>query len=88
MVGIGHPAVSPRNILTQRMVDQVYGRHHGYVYTFITPAVSKIAQGVGRLIRATDETGVVELIDSRFLDKNFTQHLRCWWFDSSRSIGG
>ena len=88
VVGIGHPAVSPRNILTQRMVDQVYGHNKGTLYTFKAPAAQKIVQAVGRLIRDTDETGVIVLIDSRYLEQDFTRNLQCWWFTPPSSIGG
>ena len=45
--------------------DQRYGQGKGWLYTSQVPAVRKINQATGRLIRMEDDRGVAVILDHR-----------------------
>jgi len=61
------------NILQQRFND-------GYQYTYLFPAIRKIIQAAGRLIRTPEDNGVIELIDPRIQKQDIKSLLPRWWF--------
>jgi len=52
----------------------------GYEYTYLIPGLQKVAQAAGRVIRTPDDTGVIWLIDDRFLKPPVRDLLPGWWF--------
>lgn len=66
IVGLGLPGLSSeRNILTE-YYDRTREEGNAYAYTY--PAMNKILQAAGRVIRSEDDRGVVVLIDDRYAD--------------------
>ena len=51
----------------------------GYEYTYLYPGIQKVAQAAGRLIRTTDDEGILTLIDPRFGTKEISDLLPTWW---------
>ena len=51
----------------------------GYEYTYLYPGIQKVAQAAGRLIRTTDDEGILTLIDPRFATKEIGDLLPTWW---------
>ena len=49
---------------------------NGYNFTYLNPAMNRVMQAVGRLIRSENDRGSVLLIDSRYLYKNYLSLFR------------
>ncbi|WP_318261598.1 helicase C-terminal domain-containing protein [Zhongshania marina] len=63
-------------VLKERL-DARYGNGHDYTYTY--PSMQKIIQAAGRLIRAPEDSGVVELVDVRYGWMKVRALLPKWW---------
>ncbi|WP_421911894.1 ATP-dependent DNA helicase [Marinobacter sp.] len=64
------------DILRQRL-EQRFGA--GHAYTYLIPGLQKVAQAAGRVIRTPEDTGVIWLIDDRFLQPQIRNLLPAWW---------
>jgi len=74
VVGIGLPPPSlERNELARR-----FGVH-GRLLAYQQPAMTRVVQAAGRLIRSDSDRGVVCLIDGRFLSHEFRDYLPRHW---------
>jgi DNA excision repair protein ERCC-2 len=51
----------------------------GFEYSFVVPGMTRVVQAVGRLIRSADDTGVIALLDHRFLDSPYREFLPKDW---------
>lgn len=69
IVGFGTPYVSTENSLIQKYYDSL-GKD-GYTYAFVYPAINKVVQAVGRLIRTETDRGVVLLLDDRYQSRRY-----------------
>jgi len=54
-------------VALQRWYDSRFGNGTGYYYAAVVPSIRQVAQLVGRLRRSPTDTGVVVLLDNRFL---------------------
>jgi DNA excision repair protein ERCC-2 len=70
------PPDENREILKQRL-EARYGA--GYDYAYLYPAMTKVIQAAGRLIRTPTDRGVLELIDDRFTQPRIKAILPRWW---------
>ena len=43
----------------------------GFEYAYLYPGMNKVLQAAGRVIRTEEDTGVVALLDDRFLQENY-----------------
>lgn len=64
LVGVGFPAVTYENSALQTYYD-VHGEN-GFNFTYVYPAINKILQTMGRVIRSESDRGFVLLIDKRY----------------------
>ncbi len=64
LVGVGFPAVTYENSALQTYYD-VHGEN-GFAFTYVYPAINKILQTMGRVIRSESDRGFVLLIDKRY----------------------
>lgn len=69
IVGVGVPFSPPTSyqVALQRWYDSKFGNGTGYYYAAIIPSIRQVAQLVGRLRRSPNDTGIVVLLDNRFL---------------------
>ncbi|MDH2435003.1 ATP-dependent DNA helicase [Pokkaliibacter sp. MBI-7] len=74
---LGLPPYDHYHELLQQRMQQRFER--GYDYTYLYPGMQKVIQAAGRVIRTTEDTGVVELIDDRFVRAEVRQLLPGWW---------
>jgi Rad3-related DNA helicase len=51
--------------------DGKFGKGRGDAYGYVNPAMNRVVQAAGRLIRTEEERGVVVLMDERFLHKRY-----------------
>ena len=65
MVGTGLPQVSSeRNLLKQYYEE---AGEDGFAFAYLYPGMNKILQAAGRVIRSTEDEGIILLLDDRFL---------------------
>ncbi len=69
IVGLGTPYVSTENSIIQMYYDSL--DKDGYTYAFVYPAINKVVQAVGRLIRTETDRGVVLLLDDRYQSRRY-----------------
>ena len=68
---LGLPQINPVN---EAMKERV-----GYDYTYLFPGIQKVVQAAGRVIRTSDDQGVVVLLDDRFGRADVQRLLPIWW---------
>lgn len=77
LVGIGLPGLSSKLNILKEYYDRT--RDDGYNFAYLYPAVTKILQAVGRVIRGEDDRGVAVLIDDRYRDPNIRKLFPSHW---------
>lgn len=65
IVGIPFPPPSSELSEISRMMDERYGPGKGWKYASEVPAIRKVNQAIGRLIRTETDTGLAVILDSR-----------------------
>jgi Rad3-related DNA helicase len=75
VVGIGLP---PPTLERDAMV-QLYGQPFGRVLSYEQPAMTRVVQAAGRLIRRATDRGVVCLIDGRYVTPLYRDYLPPHW---------
>ena len=77
IVGIGLPGLSSElNILSEYYEKT---RESGHDYAYLYPAMNKILQAAGRVIRSEEDRGVVVLIDDRYADPGIRRLFPAHW---------
>lgn len=61
-----------KNFFNKRM-------ENGYDYAYKFPAINRVSQAGGRLIRSKDDFGELLLIDDRYFDKSYVKYLPNYW---------
>ncbi|WP_313209957.1 ATP-dependent DNA helicase [Stutzerimonas nitrititolerans] len=74
---LGLPQMNPVNEQLKIRMDALFGK--GYDYTYLYPGLQKVVQAAGRVIRTTEDQGVVHLIDDRFARPQVRRLLPGWW---------
>ena len=74
---LGLPQVNPVNEEMKARMQQMFG--NGYDYAYLFPGLQKVVQAAGRVIRTTEDQGVVYLLDDRFTRGEVRQLLPAWW---------
>lgn len=77
LIGFGTPYMSWENELLKTYYDS--HSHSGYDYAYVYPAINKIVQAVGRLIRTETDKGVVLFLEDRYLHPRYKQLLPRHW---------
>ena len=73
----GLPAVTLEVQLLQAYYEERFDR--GFEYAFVVPGMTRVVQAAGRLIRSAEDTGVIALLDRRFLRAPYRSHLPPDW---------
>ena len=71
---VGLPLAPPNlevNALIKHFKSE-FGEENGYFYGYLAPAINKVVQSAGRLIRSEKDRGVVILMDERFSQARYT----------------
>ncbi len=66
IVGMGLPRLSAEQNILQNYFEET--RENGYDYAYTYPAMIKIQQAAGRVIRSEEDTGIVVLMDERYAE--------------------
>ena len=78
VVGTGLPMVCDEKELFRFYFDEKNGR--GFDYAYLYPGMNKVMQSAGRVIRTTEDTGAVLLLDERFLTGAYQNLFPREWF--------
>jgi len=74
---LGLPRPDPVNEAMRARIDARFGT--GFDYTYLFPALQRVVQAAGRVIRSDRDRGVVHLLDDRFLRPAVRRLLPDWW---------
>jgi len=74
---LGLPQLNPVNGEMRGRLEERFGA--GYEYTYLYPGLRKVVQAAGRVIRGSEDRGVVYLIDDRFARHEVRRLLPRWW---------
>jgi DNA excision repair protein ERCC-2 len=74
---LGLPQVNAVNEHFKRRLDEIVG--DGYACTYTYPGLQKVVQAAGRVIRTTEDHGVVHLLDDRYGQADIRALLPTWW---------
>jgi len=78
---LGLPQVNAVNEHFKQRLDEIVGDGYACAYTY--PGLQKVVQAAGRVIRTTQDTGVVHLLDDRYGRADIQALLPRWWAPSS-----
>lgn len=71
IVGTGLPQVGNEREILKQFYDQRSGCGFDYAYRY--PGMNKVLQAAGRVIRTVSDVGVIELLDERFLRREYRE---------------
>ena len=74
---LGLPQLNPINEHIRQRMQDIFGA--GYDYTYLYPGLQKVVQAAGRVIRTTEDQGVIYLMDDRFAQAQVRALLPSWW---------
>lgn len=77
IVGVGLPTPSPRLSALQAYYEARFG--DGFLYAWMIPAMQKVSQAGGRVIRTESDRGTVLLLDDRYFDTRYARLLPPHW---------
>ena len=75
---LGLPQVNEVTEQVRLRIEEIFGL--GYEYTYLYPGLQKVVQAAGRVIRTTNDTGVIHLMDDRYNGSKIKMLLPKWWF--------
>jgi DNA excision repair protein ERCC-2 len=61
--------------------DKRYGQGFDYAYTY--PAMARVIQAAGRVIRSEHDRGLIVLMDRRFTLPTYTKAMPADWFEKN-----
>lgn len=76
---LGLPQVNPVTEQFRERLEARFGKGRGYDYAYLVPGLQKVVQAAGRVIRTTEDSGVVHLMDDRFGKPEVKGLLPGWW---------
>ena len=85
IVGPCLPALSFEQRLLQEFYQDRFER--GFEYAFVIPGMTRVIQAAGRLIRSSEDRGVIALLDGRFLTELYARHLPKAWLPEQGAAG-
>ena len=79
IVGTGLPQTGSR----QEILKSHYEKEgkNGFLFAYLYPGMNKVLQAAGRLIRTSEDYGVIALLDERFLQGSYRSQFPPDWTD-------
>jgi DNA excision repair protein ERCC-2 len=81
IVGPALPNYNLERELLRGYYEKYYGSGFEYAYTY--PAMAKVIQSAGRVIRSENDRGLIVLMDRRFIETSYVETMPDDWFDAS-----
>jgi Rad3-related DNA helicase len=78
------PKVTYERELIRNYYEEIRGEGTRYAYLF--PGLNKVIQSVGRLIRSSQDKGIIVLAGERFAQEEVNQFLPLYWFEKSGDV--
>jgi DNA excision repair protein ERCC-2 len=78
IVGPGLPTYDLERELLRQYYDKAYGQ--GFEYAYVYPAMTKVIQSAGRIVRSETDRGLLVLMDNRFLSDQYARAMPADWF--------
>jgi DNA excision repair protein ERCC-2 len=75
VIGIGLPPPTRE----RAEIERRFGIPHGRMIAYEQPALTRVIQAAGRLIRRDSDRGVVCLVDARYLARRYRHYLPMHW---------
>jgi DNA excision repair protein ERCC-2 len=71
--------------LEREVLREYYETNYGmgFHYAYIYPAMAKVIQAAGRVIRSEEDRGLIVLMDKRFLAAEYAEAMPSDWFNHS-----
>ena len=79
VVGTGLPQVGCEREILKGYFDE--DGENGFDYSYRYPGMNKVLQAAGRVIRTTEDTGVILLLDERFRNREYRELFPREWED-------
>lgn len=77
IIGVGLPQISDEQDILRDYFEAK--NHMGYAYAYLFPGMNKVLQAAGRVIRTSEDTGFVLLIDDRYTTPIYQQLFPQHW---------
>jgi Rad3-related DNA helicase len=74
---LGLPPVSPAQSQFRARIDAIFGAEQGYAD--LVPALQKVVQAAGRVLRTPEDRGWLWLMDDRYRQPEVARLLPSWW---------
>ena len=71
IIGTGLPQIGNEREILRQFYDRRSGNGFDYAYRY--PGMNKVLQAAGRVIRTVSDVGVIELLDERFLRREYRE---------------
>lgn len=71
IIGTGLPQIGNEREILKQFYDRRSG--NGFDYAYLYPGMNKVLQAAGRVIRTVSDVGVIELLDERFLHREYQE---------------
>jgi DNA excision repair protein ERCC-2 len=81
IVGPALPNYNLEREMLREYYEKTYGSGFDYAYTY--PAMAKVIQSAGRVIRSETDRGLIVLMDRRFTHDTYSKVMPKDWFDTS-----
>jgi DNA excision repair protein ERCC-2 len=79
VVGVSLPAPSFERALMHRYFDE-HADGHGFAHAMLFPAMQRVIQAAGRVLRTPEDRGVIALLDRRFAEPGYVDCLPADWY--------
>ena len=83
VVGPALPNCDEAREVLRRYYERAYDPRLGYDYAYTYPAMAKVVQAAGRVIRTDQDRGLIVLMDARFVEPRYSALLPLDWFKDS-----
>jgi DNA excision repair protein ERCC-2 len=83
VVGPGLPNYNFEREQIRAYYDSRYGS--GFDFAYVYPAMAKVIQAAGRVIRSDSDRGLIVLMDQRFIERQYALAMPSDWFDKNAS---
>jgi DNA excision repair protein ERCC-2 len=79
IVGLSLPAPSFERVLMRQYFDE-HTEGQGFAHAMLYPAMQRVVQAAGRVLRTPEDRGVIALLDHRFAEPGYAECLPRDWY--------
>lgn len=79
IVGLSLPAPSFERVLMRQYFDE-HAEGQGFAHAMLYPAMQRVVQAAGRVLRTPEDRGVIALLDHRFAEPGYAECLPRDWY--------